>query len=71
MRFVTLAVLVSASIACAQTFDPRMPDGVPQVSGKLTDQATLRYIDIRTGDGAPAVPGQQYTVHYTGWLRDG
>jgi uncharacterized damage-inducible protein DinB len=23
------------------------------------------------GDGAPAGAGQQYTVHYTGWLRDG
>jgi peptidylprolyl isomerase len=23
------------------------------------------------GTGAPALPGEVYTVHYTGWLRDG
>jgi len=31
----------------------------------------LRYIDVKIGDGAPAAPGLEYTVHYTGWLRDG
>jgi uncharacterized damage-inducible protein DinB len=31
----------------------------------------LRYIEIKTGDGAAAAPNQEYTVHYTGWLRDG
>jgi uncharacterized damage-inducible protein DinB len=69
MRLV-IAVL-AASIASAQTFDPKMPDSVPRAAGKVTDQATLRYIDIQAGDGAAAAPGQQYTVHYTGWLRDG
>jgi uncharacterized damage-inducible protein DinB len=44
---------------------------MPEVAGKPTDQATLRYIDIKPGDGAVAAWGQQYTVHYTGWLRDG
>jgi uncharacterized damage-inducible protein DinB len=44
---------------------------MPEVSGKVTEQATLRYIDIHTGDGAPAAAGKQFTVHYTGWLRDG
>jgi uncharacterized damage-inducible protein DinB len=44
---------------------------MPEVSGKITDQATLRYIDIKPGDGAPAAAGKQFTVHYTGWLRDG
>jgi uncharacterized damage-inducible protein DinB len=71
MRFVTIALLASASISTAQTFDPKMPDTVPQIAGKVTEQATLRYIDIQPGDGDTAVPGQQYTVHYTGWLRDG
>jgi uncharacterized damage-inducible protein DinB len=55
----------------AQGFDPKLPAGVPEVSGKVTEQATLRYIDIRTGDGTAAAPGKQFTVHYTGWLRDG
>jgi uncharacterized damage-inducible protein DinB len=71
MRFATVALLAAGSLASAQTFDPKMPDSVPKVTGKVTDQATLRYIDTQTGDGAAAVPGQQYTVHYTGWLRDG
>jgi uncharacterized damage-inducible protein DinB len=48
-----------------------MPDSVPAVSGKVVDAATLRYIDIMEGDGAPAKAGEKYTVHYAGWLRDG
>jgi hypothetical protein len=26
---------------------------------------------VKAGDGAAAQPGQEYTIHYTGWLRDG
>jgi len=44
---------------------------MPEVSGKPADQATLRYIDIKEGDGAPAEWGKEFTVNYTGWLRDG
>jgi uncharacterized damage-inducible protein DinB len=44
---------------------------MPNVPGKPVDQATLRYIEIKTGEGAPAAAGKQFTVHYTGWLRDG
>lgn len=43
----------------------------PPVSGKVVDAATLRYIDVKVGDGAPAAAGKEFTVHYTGWLRDG
>jgi uncharacterized damage-inducible protein DinB len=28
-------------------------------------------IEIKAGDGEPAQPGQEYTLHYTGWLKDG
>jgi uncharacterized damage-inducible protein DinB len=59
------------ALAWAQGFDPKMPAGVPPVSGRVTEQATLRYIDIQPGSGPAAAPGQQYSVHYTGWLRDG
>jgi uncharacterized damage-inducible protein DinB len=31
----------------------------------------LRFIEIKEGTGEPAKPAQEYTVHYTGWLRDG
>lgn len=65
------ALLAFAFALQAQTFDPRMPSGVPAASGNVVEQATLRYIDIQPGSGAPAKPGQQYLVHYTGWLRDG
>lgn len=60
MRF-TCALLCAAAQLCAR----------PPVAGKVSDGPTLRYIDIKTGDGAPAAPGKQYTVHYSGWLRDG
>jgi uncharacterized damage-inducible protein DinB len=37
----------------------------------VVETAPLRYIDAKAGTGAPAQAGQEYTVHYTGWLRDG
>lgn len=36
-----------------------------------TDLATLRYVDTKVGDGAIAAPGKKFTVHYTGYLKDG
>ena len=44
---------------------------IPEVSGPVVEQASLRHIEIKIGDGAPAAWGKQFTVHYTGWLRDG
>lgn len=44
---------------------------VPDVSGSLTEGPALRWIDIAVGSGAPAAAGKRYTVHYTGWLKDG
>lgn len=69
MRFALL--FAAAASLCAQTFDPKMPDTVPAVSGHVTEAATLRFIDVKAGDGALAAPGKEFTVHYTGWLRDG
>jgi FKBP-type peptidyl-prolyl cis-trans isomerase/DinB superfamily len=63
-----LAVL--AQTARAQ-FDPKMPAGVPEVTGTAVENLSMHYIDIAVGTGAPAAPGKQYTVHYTGWLRNG
>ena len=65
------ALLATAGALAAQGFDPTMPAPVPAVSGKVVEFFGLRYIDVKAGDGAPAAPGQEYTVHYTGWLRDG
>ena len=70
MRFATALALAALPLA-AQTFDAKMPDTVPAITGKVMEGATLRYIDVQIGDGASAAAGQQYTVQYTGWLRDG
>ena len=48
-----------------------MPAAVPPVPGAVVETAPLRYIDVQVGTGAQAKAGQEYTVHYTGWLRDG
>jgi peptidylprolyl isomerase len=47
---------------------PALPPGIPPADGKVESAFALRYIDMKTGDGAEAQPGQFYTVHYTGWL---
>src|SRR6266478_4993784 len=66
------ALLLAAPFAAAQTtFDTHMPAGVPAVTGTPVVNLTMHWIDIAPGSGAAAAPGKQYTVHYTGWLRDG
>jgi uncharacterized damage-inducible protein DinB len=45
--------------------------GIPEVPGTPSELASLRIIDTKVGSGAVAGPGKKYTVHYTGWLRDG
>src|SRR5260370_32977918 len=73
MPSILLAVLLLASLfATAQSpFDAHMPAGVPAVTGTPVENLTMHWIDIAIGTGAAAAPGKQYTVHYTGWLRDG
>ena len=44
---------------------------MPDVEGTAQELASLHYIDITQGTGAPALPGAKYRVHYTGWLTDG
>jgi peptidylprolyl isomerase len=68
---VPASILVSALALSAQTFSPGMPESVPAVAGAVEQRAPLRFIDVQPGTGAAAQPGQEYTVHYTGWLRDG
>jgi uncharacterized damage-inducible protein DinB len=70
MRSVIPALLLAAGVH-GQTFDPKLPDTVPAVTGTVKEQAVLRYVDIREGSGAPGKAGQQFAVRYTGWLRDG
>ena len=44
---------------------------VPEIVGTPTDLLRMRYTEIEAGAGTAAKPGQEYTVHYTGWLMDG
>lgn len=37
----------------------------------ITTASGLVYEELAVGNGAEASPGQQVTVHYTGWLTDG
>ena len=48
-----------------------LPASIPAVSGPVTTQYVMRYVDVAAGTGAEAAPGKVYVVHYTGWLRDG
>jgi uncharacterized damage-inducible protein DinB len=61
MRLLSIGILASAGLLAQ----------MPELTGPVTEQATLRRIEIKEGDGAPAAWGKQFTVHYTGWLRDG
>nr|WP_238325949.1 FKBP-type peptidyl-prolyl cis-trans isomerase [Bryobacter aggregatus] len=41
------------------------------MAGTRTDFLRMQSIEIQLGTGAIAQPGQQFTVHYTGWLTNG
>jgi hypothetical protein len=62
--FVRLPLILFA-LGIAQT------QAQPPIEGSPVELATLRYIDIVQGTGLPAAAGKRFTVHYTGWLRDG
>ncbi len=70
MRFAPV-FLLTAALACGQSFSPTMPAPVPEATGTVVEGPMLRYIEIKEGDGAPAEGGKQFKVQYTGWLRDG
>lgn len=59
------------ALLAAQSFDASLPPPIPPAEGPVQTLASLRYIDLREGTGEAAKAGQQFTVHYTGWLRDG
>lgn len=44
---------------------------IPPITANPVDAVVLRYADVSAGDGPAAKPGQEYTVHYTGYLTDG
>src|SRR5580693_1448848 len=71
-RLVPVFFLASLSLVPGYAqFDPKMPAGVPEITGAPVENLNMHYIDFVVGTGAVAAPGKEYTVHYTGWLRDG
>lgn len=50
---------------------PKLPASIPAAPGKLQTLYAMQYVEVKVGTGAPALPGQFYKVHYTGWLHDG
>ena len=64
MRFAALCRLLRC-LSPLKTWDAKMPDAVPAVTGRVVEAATFRYIDVKIGEGALAQPAEQYTVHYT------
>jgi peptidylprolyl isomerase len=49
---------------------PEAPQPVDEGDFTVTDSG-LKYYDFEEGDGPVVGPGQQVSVHYTGWLEDG
>ena len=53
------------------------PPSAPVAPTEIADdqytvtESGLKYYDMEEGSGEAAQPGQQVTVHYTGWLTDG
>jgi FKBP-type peptidyl-prolyl cis-trans isomerase FkpA len=37
----------------------------------ITTNSGLKYIELKEGTGTPAKAGDNVSVHYTGWLKDG
>ena len=68
-----LLLIVSCCLlaSCAPRFHTKLPAAVPAAQGKVIKQYTMRYIETQIGTGALAEPGKMFSVHYTGWLRDG
>lgn len=42
---------------------------IPPVEQAPQTAYTMQYVDVTTGTGEPALAGQRYKVHYTGWLK--
>jgi FKBP-type peptidyl-prolyl cis-trans isomerase len=64
------AVLCVAS-GCGKT-ETSSKSGPTKVNGQPTTTASgLQYWDIVVGSGTTAAPGNQVSVHYTGWLPSG
>ncbi|GAC1695773.1 MAG: FKBP-type peptidyl-prolyl cis-trans isomerase [Gemmatimonadaceae bacterium] len=63
-----MGVVGTLAAACARQ---ALPPSIPRVEGEMRTQYSMHLIEVALGTGALAEPGKVYSVHYTGWLRDG
>ena len=74
-----LALFAALAIACGcGSSDKPAPPSAPRVTAPLkvtgpptTSASGLQYWDIVVGTGAPAIPGINVKVHYSGFLTNG
>ncbi len=65
-------VVVGGAMLLVQVFSPRWNTFfIPREDQLTTNEFGLQYMDMVVGDGPEAQPGQNVSVHYTGWLTDG
>ncbi|GAC1477561.1 MAG: FKBP-type peptidyl-prolyl cis-trans isomerase [Gemmatimonadaceae bacterium] len=67
----TLRRALAALTLCLACARQSLPPAIPPVDGDLRTQYAMRYVEVAEGTGALAEPGKVYSVHYTGWLRNG
>lgn len=68
--YYTNAPVRAADVQCDESGKDcvlKLPPGIPPTTAPLKDAFSLRYIDIKEGTGAVALPGWKYTIQYTGW----
>jgi peptidylprolyl isomerase len=56
------------AVHTAGSIGPKLPPGIPPGHGLVKTAFTLRYQDLKIGDGPIAEPNKMYHVQYTGWL---
>jgi FKBP-type peptidyl-prolyl cis-trans isomerase len=58
--------VISVSATPAQT-----PGRAKKEAKVITTKSGLKYVELKEGTGDAAKAGDQVSVHYTGWLKDG
>ena len=58
----------SIAVALLLVFGAAAPLGTTALAAQASQPSGLKITDTKVGTGAVAKPGEQVTVHYTGWL---